>query len=156
MSIQYTVLRFEPTTFGTWVLPITTRPGLLSFFGSFFYQIISQRLNAQWKRHFHHWYGFLSSEYFSVFLFAFPFRNYSDPFYFSFHVSSITTTKTKDLSSKSFIIIFLVRNAKLKCVNKEAKKCLKVCFWVEYYKTVCDKHFLNRLYFPVWNFNHCK
>ena len=28
MSIQYTVMGFELTTFGTWSLPITTRPGL--------------------------------------------------------------------------------------------------------------------------------
>ena len=28
MSIQYTVPGFEPTTFRTWALPITTRPGL--------------------------------------------------------------------------------------------------------------------------------
>ena len=28
MSIQYTMLGFEPITFGTWVSPITTRPGL--------------------------------------------------------------------------------------------------------------------------------
>ena len=28
MSIQYMALEFEPTTFGTWVPPITTRLGL--------------------------------------------------------------------------------------------------------------------------------